>query len=147
VVRCICLLNHPIPETGNSESAQVILPQNQLNRKNDIYISNVSFAHEVAPPGIWICLVSTTVETANPQKELEPGFKFLGSILHQFWSVDPLLEPTNDSKKEGIHISKSYDATSHFETISDDVIRIYKEITGETDVAYLFVPKDKKEEK
>jgi len=56
----------------------------------------------------------------------------------------PLYEPSNDWKKEGIHISKSYDATSHFETISDDVIRIYKEITGESDVSYLFVPKEKK---
>jgi len=146
IVRCICLLNHPIPNTGNAESAQIILPQNQLGRKSDIYISCVSFAHEVAPPGIFICLVSTAVETTNPQKELEPGFAFLGPILQQFWSVDPLYEPSNDWKKEGIHISKSYDATSHFETISDDVIRIYKEITGESDVSHLFVAKEKKTE-
>lgn len=113
----------------------------------DIYISCVSFAHEVAPPGIYICLVSTTVETNNPQKELAPGVAYLGNVLQQFWSVDPLFESSNDWKKEGIHISKSYDATSHFETISDDVIRIYKEITGETNVSHLFVPKEKKEEK
>lgn len=104
----------------------------------------MSFAHEVAPPGIYICLVSTTVETNDPKKELAPGIAYLGPVLQQFWSVDPLFEGCNDAKKEGIHISKSYDATSHFETISADVIRIYKEITGETDVSYLFVPKEKK---
>jgi len=145
IVRCICILNHPIPNTNDSESAQIILPQNQLNRKSDIYISCVSFAHEVAPPGMYIVLVSTTVETSNPQKELDPGLAFLGPIVQKFYSVDPLFVGSNDWKKEGIHISKSYDATSHFETISDDVIRIYKEITGETDVSYLFVPKEKKE--
>jgi RAB protein geranylgeranyltransferase component A len=47
----------------------------------------------------------------------------------------------------GIHISNSYDATSHFETIAKDVIRIYKEVTGETNVDYLFVPKEKPAEK
>jgi len=67
----------------------------------------------------------------------------LGPVLHQFWSVDPLYEPINNAAVEGIHISKSYDASSHFETIASDVIRLYKEVTGETNVDYLFVPKDK----
>lgn len=34
VVRCTCILDHPIPYTNDSESCQVILPQNQLKRKN-----------------------------------------------------------------------------------------------------------------
>jgi len=146
VVRCICILNHPISNTDNSESVQIILPQAQLKRKGDIYISCVSASHEVAPAGHYIVLVSTQVETANPQAELAPGLQFVGSCLHQFWSVDPLLVPTNDSKVDGIHISHSYDATSHFETIANDVIRIYKEITNEKDVDYLFVPKAKPKE-
>ena len=28
-------------------------------------------------------------------------------------------------------ISESYDATSHFETVSDDVLAIYEAVTGE----------------
>jgi len=145
IVRCICLMNHPIPNTNNADSGQIILPQNQLGRKNDVYISCVSYTHEVAPEPWYICLVSTQVETNNPQKELEFGINLLGPVAQKFWSVDPLFEPVNDWKKEGIHISKSYDATSHFETISEDVIRIYKEITGETDVSYLLVPKKKED--
>jgi len=145
VVRCICILNHPIPSTNNAESVQIILPQAQLKRKGDIYVSCVSSSHEVAPPGHFVVLVSTFCETSDPKAELAPGISLLGPILQQFWSVDPLYVSTHDWKKEGIHVSQSYDATSHFETIADDVIRIYKEITGETDVGYLFVPKKKEE--
>jgi len=147
IVRCINILNHPIPNTNDSESVQIILANAELKRKNDIYISCVSDTHEVAPKGHYIVLVSTMVETDNPKQELNPGLAILGPILHQFWSVDPLYTPTNNYNQEGIHISNSYDATSHFETIANDVIRIYQEVTGEKNVDYLFVPKDKGEEK
>jgi len=143
IVRCINILNHPIPNTNNAESCQIIIPNAELKRKNDIYISCVSDTHEVAPKGHYIVLVSTFVETANPQLELKPGNDLLGPILQQFWSVDPVFVPNNNNQKEGIHISNSYDATSHFETIAKDVIRIYQEVTGETNVDYLFVQKEK----
>jgi Rab GDP dissociation inhibitor len=147
IVRCINILNHPIPNTNDSESVQIILPNAELKRKNDIYISCVSDTHEVAPKGHFVVLVSTFVETNNPKAELQPGINLLGPILHQFWSVDPLFVPNNNFATEGIHISNSYDATSHFETISKDVIRIYREVTGEQNVDYLFIPKDKGEQK
>lgn len=34
VVRCICILSHPIPNTSDSKSCQLIIPQNQVNRKS-----------------------------------------------------------------------------------------------------------------
>lgn len=34
VVRAICILKHPIPGTDESDSAQIIIPQNQVGRKN-----------------------------------------------------------------------------------------------------------------
>ena len=34
VVRAICLLKHPIPNTGDVDSVQIIVPQNQVNRKH-----------------------------------------------------------------------------------------------------------------
>ncbi len=37
VVRAICVLKHPIPGTEDSDSAQVIIPQNQVGRKNGEY--------------------------------------------------------------------------------------------------------------
>ncbi len=34
VVRTICILDHPIPNTNNSESCQVIIPQKQVGRQS-----------------------------------------------------------------------------------------------------------------
>lgn len=36
VARAICIMSHPIPDTNDSHSAQVILPQKQLGRKSDM---------------------------------------------------------------------------------------------------------------
>lgn len=36
VVRAICLLKHPIPGTDDSDSVQIIIPQNQVNRRNGV---------------------------------------------------------------------------------------------------------------
>ena len=43
----------------------------------------------------------------------------------------PIYEPLEDGTKDNIFISKSYDATSHFETTTDDVKDIYHRATGE----------------
>ncbi|KAF1862000.1 hypothetical protein Lal_00026508 [Lupinus albus] len=37
VARAICIMSHPIPDTNDSHSAQVILPQKQLGRKSDMF--------------------------------------------------------------------------------------------------------------
>lgn len=47
----------------------------------DIYVSCVSFAHNVASKGHYLAMVSTTVETADPETELEPGIQLLGPIF------------------------------------------------------------------
>eukprot|EP00842_Homolaphlyctis_polyrhiza_P000536 jgi/Hompol1/1483/HPOL_001307-RA len=39
VVRIICLLNHPIPNTGDSDSVQLVIPQNQVGRKHGEYLN------------------------------------------------------------------------------------------------------------
>jgi len=48
-----------------------------------------------------------------------------------FVSISDIHEPTNDDAAESLYITKSYDATSHFESSSKDVLRIYEQITGE----------------
>jgi len=140
IARCICILDHPIANTNNSESCQIILPQNQINRQNDINISCVSFAHHVAPNGKYIVMISTTVETNDPRSEIQPAIDLLGDILHSFFSVQPLFIPKNNSQQDGIFISNSYDSTTHFESIAEDVIRIYKQFTGLDDVSHILVP-------
>lgn len=130
MVRAICILDHPIPNTDKAESCQIIIPQAQAKRQSDIYISCVSFAHSVASAGKYIGIISTTVETDRPEEELKPGLALLGPVLKMFVSVSDLYEPANNPSQDGIFISKSYDATSHFETVVEDVMRIYKELTG-----------------
>jgi hypothetical protein len=48
--RVVCSHVQQVPNTNNSESCQIIIPQNQIpGRKSDIYISVVSSAHNVVP--------------------------------------------------------------------------------------------------
>lgn len=132
VVRVICILSHPVDGTENAESSQIIVPQRQVGRKSDIYISIVSSANSVAPAGKWIAIVGTTVETTDPVKEVAPALALLGKIDEQFVSLQDTFEPISDGQKDKVFISKSFDATSHFETTVDDVLDMYKRITGKT---------------
>lgn len=34
VIRSICILEHPIPNTDNADSVQLIIPQNQVGRRH-----------------------------------------------------------------------------------------------------------------
>jgi len=130
VIRAICILNHPIPDTNNSDSCQIIVPQKQVKRHSDIYIGCISFAHNVVPKGKYVAIVSTTVETNDPVKELKPALDLLGPIVEQFVSIVDTFEPLEDGSKDKVFISNSYDATSHFETTCQDVLHLYKRITG-----------------
>ncbi|CAG5980975.1 rab GDP dissociation inhibitor beta [Menidia menidia] len=130
VVRVICLLNHPVKNTHEASSCQIIIPQTQLNRKSDIYISVVAFGHSVASDGMYIATVSTTAETSNPEKEVQPGLELLEPIVQKFVSVSNLLVPNEDGRKSQIFVSRSYDATTHFETECEDIKDMYKRLTG-----------------
>ena len=132
IARIICILGAPIPNTNNSESCQIIIPQNQVGRKSDIYISMVSAAHNVVPKGKFVAIVGSDMETADPVKELQPALKLLGPILESFVIVTDRWEPTSieEEKTTGVFISKSYDSTSHFGTATEDVIDIFTRVTG-----------------
>ncbi|CAK9292956.1 unnamed protein product [Gordionus sp. m RMFG-2023] len=137
IIRCICLLNHPIPNTKNSDSCQIIIPFAQARRKYDVYISCTSFAHHVASSGWYIAMVSTQAETSpsqgppsHPESEIVAGLNLMGPIETKFMAVSPQYVPLSDGTQDQMYISKSYDATSHFETTCDDVLDIYKRVIG-----------------
>mmetsp|Transcript_96335 Transcript_96335/g.241528 ORF Transcript_96335/g.241528 Transcript_96335/m.241528 type:complete len:461 (-) Transcript_96335:95-1477(-) len=136
VVRSICILGEPIPHTKNKEggpalSCQIILPQKQLKRQNDIYVMMVSWAHCIAAKDKYVAIVSTVVETANPEKELEPAEKLLGPILEKFVEVSDVRVPVDDGAGDQVFVSASYDPTSHFEDVAKEVLVMWKRITGE----------------
>lgn len=130
VVRVICILNHPLANCDNTKSCQVIIPQKEAKRGHDIYVLVTSFAHKVAPAGKYIAIVSTTVESNDPEKEVEPGMKLLGAIEEKFVYVLDTFEPISDGKKDQVFISKSYDATTHYESSAVDIVDIFERITG-----------------
>jgi Rab GDP dissociation inhibitor len=91
----------------------------------------VSNAHAVCAKNLYIAIVSATVETENPQQEIEPAIAMLGAIRERFDAVSEMYAPTNDPMAENLHITRSYDATSHFETSDEEVLAIYERIVGE----------------
>ncbi|XP_020242235.1 guanosine nucleotide diphosphate dissociation inhibitor At5g09550-like [Asparagus officinalis] len=130
VSRAICIMSHPIPDTSDSHSVQIIIPQKQLGRKSDMYVFCCSYTHNVAPKGKYIAFVSTEAETDNPEVELKPGIDLLGAVDEIFFDIYDRYEPTNNHEEDNCFISTSYDATTHFESTVKDVLSMYSKITG-----------------
>ncbi|KAG5530316.1 hypothetical protein RHGRI_025306 [Rhododendron griersonianum] len=130
VARAIAIMNHPIPNTNDCHSVQVILPQKQLGRKSDMYLFCCSYSHNVAPKGKFIAFVSTEAETDQPEIELKPGIDLLGPVEELFFDIYDRSEPVNEPSLDNCFISASYDATTHFESTVMDVLNMYTMITG-----------------
>jgi len=150
IARCIAILNQPIPNT-NSDSAQIIVPAKQIEdgkkRKKDIYICMVSFLHKVVPDGKYVAVMSAEVEgkeipalekdakacEAGCRSELGFALKLLPpakDVAQTFFWVTDYYQPAGDGKKDNIFISSSYDATTHFESASREVLRLYEGLMG-----------------
>ena len=84
----------------------------------------------MAADGWYIATVSTSVETSNPEAEIKPGLDLLGTVMEKFVKVSDVYEPLDDGTESKIFVSKSYDATSHFDTTCQDVLDMYKRVTG-----------------
>jgi RAB protein geranylgeranyltransferase component A len=68
----------------------------------DIYISMVSYAHAVCSKGLYIAMISTTVETDKPELEIRPAIDLLGDILEMFVQISTLYEPVDDGRKDNV---------------------------------------------
>lgn len=87
----------------------------------------VSSAHNVCPRGYYVAMVSTIAETdANHHLELAPGFERLGRVEEKFMGPPiPIYEPLESGVNDNVYISKSYDATSHFETTTGELSKTF----------------------
>ena len=47
----------------------------------DIYVAMVSSTHNVCAKDVYVAIVSTIVESSNPEAEIEPGLKLLGPVF------------------------------------------------------------------
>ena len=93
----------------------------------------VSYSHLICKKGMYVAIVSTTVETENPEEEIQPAIKLLGAVLEMFVTVSDLYEPVEEKvgTNTNLWVTSSYDATSHFESASIDVLNMYEKIVGE----------------
>jgi len=150
IARCIGILSKPIPDS-NGDSAQVILPAKQIGdgkkRKRDVYVCMVSFHHKVAAEGKFIVVMSAEVEgkeipaletdgkgcEAGCRRELEDALALVKADAKTdqlfFWVSDSFV-PTGDGSKDNVFITTTYDATTHFESATREVLRLYQLITG-----------------
>merc|ERR1712087_861630 len=76
-------------------------------------------------------MISAQVYTAQPKKELAVAFRLFGKVLKDFFMVNDTYEATNGAVDDGVFIPSSMDATTHFERTTNEVMAIYKQITGE----------------
>jgi len=141
IARSISIMNHPVPETNDSDSCQVIIPAEAVpGRTSDLYVCCVSYHHKVAAKGKYIAVVCGKVEGKSSgdakddakiaQRELAPALALIGPAEQQFFWLTDYYEPTNDSKADGCFISSSFDATTHFESATNQVMDMYERITG-----------------
>ncbi|CAF4468835.1 unnamed protein product, partial [Rotaria magnacalcarata] len=117
VIRAICLLRHPVNVGSNASP--------------DIYVCCMAQTNMVTPKDWYVALVSTTVETSNPEAEIRPGLALLEPIYQKFVSVSDLYEPIEDGTTSRLFISSSYDATTHFESTCIDILDVYRRYMGE----------------
>ena len=132
ILERICILDHPIPKINYVNSFQIILPQRQINRKNDIFIHFFDYTHLVCQKGYYIAIISTIVEhpNDNPNFEIGPAMDLIGPVLETFDKFRNIYDPVDIFLGENIYITSSYDQQCHFENDIDDVINIYEKITG-----------------
>lgn len=140
VIRCICLMDHPVPGTKDIPSLQLIIPQRQVGRKSDIFVLMISSVHQVCKQGFYVAIISATVETSKPEEELKPALSMLGNIKEKFITISDVYAPNTDNK-DNIYITKSLDPASHFESATQDVLELYKKITGK-DLDLTNLPED-----
>jgi len=60
----------------------------------------VSGAHAVCHPSLYITMISTTVETKDPEAEIKPAVELLGGVLEMFIQVSDFHVPINDCAHE-----------------------------------------------
>jgi Rab GDP dissociation inhibitor len=149
VVRSICILKHPIPNTSDSDSLQLIIPQKQVGRKNGAWsyssatcaepMQQTSTSPWPRPRTMWH-LRTSTLPSARPssRRALLSGssrrrtscsarsttsayrahnraVRIRSRRAHRFVSIVPLYAPSSSGARDNVFITRSYDATSHFE--------------------------------
>lgn len=128
-IRCICIMDHPIPNTGNCNAVQIIIPQKQTGRKSDIYVMQIGPSHGVCKKGYYLAIISTTAEAKSVDEDLKLAYSIIGPVLFKFVTEEVVYESASKEVQNNWFVTSTLDATSHFETAAENVMDIYKKIT------------------
>lgn len=132
MIRRICILDHPIPKIDkNYNSSIIIIPSDQINKRNDILIKILNWKAGICKLGYYITFISTIIETDCPGEELTPAMDKIGPFSEIFDEISDIYEPIDKNFEGNIYINSSYDFSYNFENDINDVLKIYGKITGE----------------
>lgn len=84
----------------------------------------VSSVHSISKQGYYVAIISTTVETNNPEQEIQGALDLCGKVKEKFITITERYVPSTKSA-DGLFISETFDATSHFENETEAVLRMY----------------------
>lgn len=130
ITRVICIIDHPIKELKNCHAAQLIIPQKQTKRNSDIYVLLIDSNFGVCKKGTSLAIISANKEHSNVDEDLKVAFGIIGPIKYRFVAEEVVYTPLDRQFKNGLAITDTLDATSHFESAAENVIEIYKAMTG-----------------
>ncbi|NXC91918.1 GDIB inhibitor, partial [Cercotrichas coryphoeus] len=138
VIRVICILSHPIKNTNDANSCQIIIPQNQVNRKSGTAccpgLSGCAQTGKWTPPACsgFVGFSSQPARLSFSSEQLWGEEPVVGNLVRNLRQEVPQTgrarAPTPPLPQ--IFISRTYDATTHFETTCDDIKDIYKRMMG-----------------
>jgi len=140
ISRGIFILDHPIASTNNADSCQIIIPAKNIvtkktkykERTTNIFVCMSSFQHNIAHEGMYIAVCSAISEQKEIIDDLRPAIDLFGDVKQQFLWKTPYYKPdTKKQKDDNVFITTSYDATTHFESCSSEVLELYEDIIGE----------------
>ena len=58
------------------------------------------------------------------------AFDIIGKVQYKFTKISERYEVKKGNPNDGVYISNSFDATSHFESETENVLELYRQISG-----------------
>jgi len=87
VARSFCILDHPIQHHDGTAAAgsgcQIVMPSQQIAlagypcHSHDVFVSCLSHAHKVVPPGRWLAIISTVMKQPPQERSWSLVLNFL----------------------------------------------------------------------
>lgn len=140
VVRLFAVLAHAPNLCKEATSCQLLLPAQEVDRENDVYLFAGGTTLGLAPKGKWLVVASTKIEAdvaagedalAVAKRELAAVLPLLKPAKKLFAEVTPYYAPKEEGMPAQLHVCASCDEATHLDSVEKDVLRLYEDITGE----------------